>query len=692
MKIFFTLCLLLSAYCSIATTFYISPNGSDQTGNGSVGSPWHSLYHATSAVTKPGDIIHVMKGTYTELIKCQLSVGVSIEGEGTGSIIKSTLSDQFFAIIVATSTEGTNGDQHICKLKLDGNQQATSWGIEIRGRSNFSIYDCTIIDFEETGIFWGGRNDNTNEAPAVYATGNKFYNNILTNCAKYDGFGRGCLTIGGQDGMLIYNNTISQTGRPKGTNGWPIKGCNDGFLKGCKIYNNKITKQAYDGIGWDFAIELFSVSGLEIYDNTIVGSIDLNHQIKGEYPYSVYIHNNVIGPATLQSKMETGIILEYSTENAIISNNELKNLGTPVFFSCRNLSNVTDVTIKNNTCNNIGVADGSHQGYAVRFVSDGSNNHYIENLLIDSNIFIGNVKEQPYWGIGILAAAKAVNIQIKNNQVKNFSAGGIVVNPAYVVDTLLIENNVFSGNGNGNNPSFVSGTVQHYTEKNNKTSKASIFTFTNLKMNIIRPFYEDIKKTTMLEFIAVVAGILSVWFSRKENIYVFPIGLISTVIYIFLSFDQGLLGEASVNFYYTIMSIIGWMAWAKRDKKKHRIIRVTASTKKEWIQQGLFFSVCFIAIFLALSFLKNNFAPGAIPWADAFASATAFTGMWLMTKKKVESWYWWIATNIASIPLYFVKHFIFTSVYYGILLVMAFWGLAEWKRKSLRKRKIAINE
>jgi nicotinamide mononucleotide transporter len=84
-----------------------------------------------------------------------------------------------------------------------------------------------------------------------------------------------------------------------------------------------------------------------------------------------------------------------------------------------------------------------------------------------------------------------------------------------------------------------------------------------------------------------------------------------------------------------------------------------------------------------MAFAKNKFAPGAIPWADAFASATAFTGMWLMTRKKVESWYWWIATNIASIPLYFTKHYVFTSLYYIILLIMAFAGLFEWlKRKE----------
>ena len=93
--------------------------------------------------------------------------------------------------------------------------------------------------------------------------------------------------------------------------------------------------------------------------------------------------------------------------------------------------------------------------------------------------------------------------------------------------------------------------------------------------------------------------------------------------------------------------------------------------------------------FFLLTYLKKDFAPGAIPWADAFASATAFTGMWLMTKKKVESWYWWMATNIASIPLYFVKHYVFTSVYYVILLVMSVFGLIEWMRRA---KKAAANK
>ncbi len=193
---------------------------------------------------------------------------------------------------------------------------------------------------------------------------------------------------------------------------------------------------------------------------------------------------------------------------------------------------------------------------------------------------------------------------------------------------------------------------------------------------------EGLQHTSLPEFIAVIAGIASVWFSRKENILVYPVGLINTIIYIWLSFKGDLLGEASVNFYYTVMSIYGWILWAKRDKEQHHIVHITFSNRKWRLYQAVFFASFYLVIFLLLTFLKKEFAPDAIPWADAFASATAFTGMWLMTKKKVESWYWWIATNIASIPLYFVKHYVFTSVYYLVLLVMAVAGLSEWKKRA----------
>jgi nicotinamide mononucleotide transporter len=195
-------------------------------------------------------------------------------------------------------------------------------------------------------------------------------------------------------------------------------------------------------------------------------------------------------------------------------------------------------------------------------------------------------------------------------------------------------------------------------------------------------FIEGIKQTSLLEYLAVISGIVSVWYSRKANMLVYPTGLINTTIYVYLSIKASLPGEASVNAYFTIMSIYGWMMWKRKDQNNLPILQVSFSGMREWMLQLLFFGSCYGLIYWALTALQKNFAPGVIPWADALASASAYTGMWLMTRKKVESWIWWIITNTASIPLYFVKGYVFTSTYYIILLLMAISGLLEWRKKA----------
>ncbi len=206
--------------------------------------------------------------------------------------------------------------------------------------------------------------------------------------------------------------------------------------------------------------------------------------------------------------------------------------------------------------------------------------------------------------------------------------------------------------------------------------------------DLFNQFITDLQSTTWYEYVAVFSGIISVYFSRKENILVYPIGLINTIIYIYISFKGNLLGEATVNFYYTIMSLVGWYMWLKRNDEYKIVLKITSAGKKEWVQQVAFFLFFYVVIFFALDYFKKQFFDGVIPWADAFASAAAFTGMWLMTKKKLESWYWWIATNVASIPLYFIKHYVFTSVYYIVLLIMSIIGLIEWTKKMNNKHEL----
>ena len=137
-----------------ANTYYISAAGNDATGTGTISSPWKTLFKATSAVTASGSIIHVNAGTYTETQQCSLPVGVSIEGDGATSIVRSTVNSFQAPLLRLSSAAGTSGNQHISNLKFDGQSLATSWGIYIEGRSNVSIYNCTVTNFGDRGVIF----------------------------------------------------------------------------------------------------------------------------------------------------------------------------------------------------------------------------------------------------------------------------------------------------------------------------------------------------------------------------------------------------------------------------------------------------------------------------------------------------------------------------------------------------------
>ena len=197
---------------------------------------------------------------------------------------------------------------------------------------------------------------------------------------------------------------------------------------------------------------------------------------------------------------------------------------------------------------------------------------------------------------------------------------------------------------------------------------------------IFEQFITGIQNTTWLEFIAVIFGIVSVVYSRMENILVYPTGLVNTILYTYFNFFWwGLYAEGSLNFYYTIMSIYGWVLWTRRDKSSSRKLRISTSSSREWMIAIIFFFACWAILY----FILEKYTDSSVPWGDSFASASAYTGMWLMARKKLENWIWWILTNIASIPLYFYKGAVFTSVQYLVFLILAILGFITWRKKTL---------
>ena len=178
-----------------------------------------------------------------------------------------------------------------------------------------------------------------------------------------------------------------------------------------------------------------------------------------------------------------------------------------------------------------------------------------------------------------------------------------------------------------------------------------------------------------LEIIAVFFGFLSVWFSKNNNILVFPTGMINTSIFVYLLLKWSLLGDMIINAYYFIMSIYGWYFWLKGTNNTVSPIS-KVSNKDIRIVVLLFISS---SAFVSLVYTFFDKWETIVSYIDILTTAIFFAAMWLMAKRKVESWIFWIVGNIISVPLYLHKGLAFTSIQYFIFTVIAIAGYIKWK-------------
>ncbi len=213
-----------------------------------------------------------------------------------------------------------------------------------------------------------------------------------------------------------------------------------------------------------------------------------------------------------------------------------------------------------------------------------------------------------------------------------------------------------------------------------------------------------------LEFLAAFLGVLSVYYAKKENILVYPVGIISTSIYVYLLSRWQLYGDLIINIYYTLMSIYGWYMWLKPvDPARHKQREISRAGKKDYLIATaifIFTSLFVIAVYRyydvmprdlslreSIAYVWTHLKSGKLseirqitPFLDTFTTGAAFAAMWLMAMKKIESWHFWIAVNIASVPLYFIKGYGFTGIQYFIFLILAVQGLHEWKKRWQAKQ------
>lgn len=197
---------------------------------------------------------------------------------------------------------------------------------------------------------------------------------------------------------------------------------------------------------------------------------------------------------------------------------------------------------------------------------------------------------------------------------------------------------------------------------------------------IIRQFISDIKITRWQEWISTITQVASVWYARKNNVLVYPTGIIGVLLAAYVYFflvDPPLYADGALNIYYFLMSVYGWYNWVQKKDAGDDVYPISwCSAKERWTGTGVFLFFWILIYVVLTRFTNSN-----TPFLDSLVSASAITAMWWMAKRKIENWHAWIFSNIVAIPLNFYKGLMLFTLMYILFLLMAWWGYKEWKTK-----------
>lgn len=197
-------------------------------------------------------------------------------------------------------------------------------------------------------------------------------------------------------------------------------------------------------------------------------------------------------------------------------------------------------------------------------------------------------------------------------------------------------------------------------------------------------FMTNIRDTRWPEWVSTVAQVASVWYARKNNVRVYPTGIVGVVlaayVYFFMT-DPPLYADAALNIYYFAMSVYGWYNWVQK-KEGGYSYPISWCSRRELVMGIALFAGFWTSIYIVLVKGTNS----NTPLLDSLVSSSAVTAMWWMARRKIENWLAWIASNIVAIPLNFYKGYMLFTLMYILFLAMAWWGYRDWVKTVKHER------
>jgi len=493
------------------TNHYIATTGSDAN-NGTIGSPWKTLHYAATQVTTPGDTIYINSGTYIETLPAMIAVGVSIKGaDSATTIIKSHYVADFnfgdpsdAAIAFSSSTEGTNGNQSLSGITLDGDNLTGTLGILVKLRSNVIIHNIKVKDFYINGIGYYGSSVNSETKPTTYSTGNQLYNFTVTNCTDSDAtwVGGGNINICGQQNLLIHDFILADTSRSEGRNGDNI--INNRFGRGVKIYNGTSYKPSTANAAWNFHFEIpWGCGGAEIYNVNFIGgdcAVDVGGNAvydEATYPYLFSIHDNYFedtNPSNNGAHGKTAIAIEGAqVKNVRLYNNTFKNVVQPFGLTDGTSPGVSshdsNIVIHNNVCINTGVTATPYFQSLVEINKTEAGGSIYGLSIINNTIIPNPTVTATAFTITNYNSSTMKNIVVANNIIERCVNGTWlnVDNTGGTLDSLIVRNNITYNNANSNNLTFTGNAVTNYINSGNIHSDPLLVSSTDYHLQSSSP-------------------------------------------------------------------------------------------------------------------------------------------------------------------------------------------------------------
>ncbi len=183
---------------------------------------------------------------------------------------------------------------------------------------------------------------------------------------------------------------------------------------------------------------------------------------------------------------------------------------------------------------------------------------------------------------------------------------------------------------------------------------------------------------TIIEAIAVVFGLLCVWLVVKQNIWCWPAGLIQVTLYIFIFYQVKLYSDLILHIFYVGMNIYGWYYWLHggKDRNQLPVTRLQQHWKYTWPTITIIGTITW-------GYSMSALTDAAVPYGDAFTTVASVIAQWLMARKKLESWFFWIIVDVVAIGIYWYKDLHLTSGLYTAFLVLSIMGLLSWRKSML---------